>query len=207
MRCDDPGAARRHGLTGWRVSPQRLSWMMLLLGAAACLLPVGCGGDDARSARTVPPPDVAVTTLDERDLQTVDALLRLQQTIRLGLTAGRRSDATLPPDAAAVVSQVAERWVSRERDLRALVRLKNAPEPELIGDQYHAWLAQVDAAMGGEWPAAVLDFHARTQRELLRLLRTAGDDASDPDLREFALRNRAGTVVLIERLAQVDDAR
>jgi hypothetical protein len=205
MPLRDPTDVGRHGVTAWRVSPQRLSWIVLIVGVAACLLlPSGCGTADPRGD---PSPDIVVTTLDEKDLETVSDLLRVQHTIRLGLATGSRSAQELPPDVAALVAQIAGRWESRERDLRAFTRLKNVPEPELIGDRHLAWLAEMDAATGEEWPSAVLEFHERTQRELLRLLRVAGDEAADRDLRDLAVRNRAGTVALLDRLAQVDDAQ
>lgn len=200
MRRPEPSIGWWHGVTSLRVSPQRLSWMLLAAGIATCLLSSGCGDVHTRTDR--PPPDVVVTTLDERDLATTIALLQLQRTIGLGISASRRQP--LPPSSLALVAQIEERWQSRERDLRAFVQLKNVPDPAELPAEHHAWLAELAQAPGA-WPDAVRRFHATTQHELLRLLRTAGDDATDEDLRALAVRNRPATVSTVDLLAHSGD--
>lgn len=145
-----------------------------------------------------------VTTLDERDLAHAIALLQLQHTIRLGIMATNRPDT--PASSAAVVEQIEARWISRERDLRALMQVKNVADKTPLPDQQRALLADL-TSVDGDPHEQILRFHQATQRELLRLLRVIGDDASDQDLRDFAIRNRPATVSTIELLSRSNDAR
>lgn len=200
-----PGAAQAWwcGATRLRTSPRRFVWLLIGAGIAVCLLS-SCGTRMASPFADKPTPDIAVTTLDPTDIDTVAAVSQLQTTIRRGceLSLAR----PLPEPLRVLVEDIADQHESRERDLASLVLVKHAPLPEGLPRHHEALLGELGESAGVSQQSAaetVLAFHRSTQTEALRLLRTAADRSRDPDVQAFAQRQTRGIASI---LARMDDA-
>lgn len=205
----DPAAMRNAPHAWWggvlrlRASPRRFVWLLLWVGVATCLLS-GCGTRTDSPFTEKPTPDIAVTTLDEADIDTVAAVSQLQATIQRGceLSLAR----PLPEPVRLLVQDIADQQVSRARDLAALVLVKHAPLPDGLPRHHEellAGLARDARTSGKELADDVIAFHRATQTEALRLLRDAADRSQDPDVRAFGQRQTRGVANI---LARMDDA-
>jgi hypothetical protein len=188
-----------------RASPRRFAWLVIGAGVAACLLS-GCGTrtEPPFADKPAPDPDIAVTTLDETDINTVAAVSQLQTTIRRGCELSLTRP--LPEPLRILVQDIADQQASRARDFAALVLVKHAPLPEGLPTHHEELLDRLARSGDASQESAastVLAFHRSTQTEALRLLRNAADRSRDPDVQAFAQRQTRGVANI---LARMDDA-
>lgn len=188
-------------VTGLRLSPQLFTWLLLGIGLLASLVS-GCSPRHDQAFEQTPQPDLAVTTLSESDIETVAGLINLQSTISRGCDVSLLRP--LPTRLQALVQGIREQHRSRERDLDALVLVKNAPLPELVPRQHEMWLEPFTHATSADWAETVISFHRTTQVEMLRLLRVAADHSPDPDVQAFARRQLPGVASTLDQLDRRD---
>lgn len=188
-------------MTSERRTPVVIPVMMTALALGGSLVS-GCGSKRDQPFSQQVTPDLAVTTLEQPDIEIVATSVQLQGVILLGCTLSGRHP--LPPAVTGLIGVVREQHVSRGRDLDALVQVKNAPVPKQLGAQHALWLDELGSADPARWSDAVLAFHRTSQTASLRLFRDAADRSPDPDVRAFAARQLRGimsTLELAERLA------
>lgn len=178
-------------------------WMLALL-----LWWCGLSGCSSRreSAFSQPPaPDLAVTTLESSDIEAVAGVMQFQGTILMGCDLAVQKP--LSTQVIRLVDNVRDQYRSRARDLDAVVRLKNAPAPENLGQQNSMLIDALSQTDPMTWDPAVLTFLRATHTHAMRLLRDMADRAKDPDVRDFATRQLSGIVATLrdlDHLAQVE---
>lgn len=199
-------STQRGSRSGDRCSTCRIS-------VVGCFLPMliawsllgGCSRSRESAFSQKPVPDLAVTTLEVADMETVASLMQFQGTIRMGCDLAIKNP--LPTLLIRLVDSVRDQYQSRARDLEALVRLKNAPMPENLGKQNSMLIDELSQTNPLAWDPAVVTFLRAVHTRAMRLMRDMADNAKDPDVREFAARQLPGVVSTLQQLdhlAQVD---
>jgi predicted outer membrane protein len=204
-----PGKTRPAAAIALPVMPARSSqarrvivscWCLLLfIGGTAC----GCSTRRASPFAEEPSPDLAVTTLEQPDIDTVASVIQMQATIRMGCDLAVQKP--LPTPIIRLVDAVREQHLSRGRDLDALVRVKNAPAPENLG-RHNSTLIDTLAQTGPTaWDPALITFFRTVHTDVMRVLRDAADRAQDPDVKSFAERQLPGVVSLLHQLDRLTE--
>ena len=172
---------------------------LLLMATAGAVAP-GCSAQRDSPFVVEPSPDLAVTTLQQRDLERVARMLQLEQV----LTEGGHLAATrpLPADVAELMEDVQAQQRVRADALDAMVVTKNAPRPQRLDQAHHRRLDAL--AQAGDRRAGVLTFQRQVQTEAMRVWRDAADRADDPDVRELATRHLGSFVGTLQRLDRLD---
>lgn len=197
-------------ITRWRATPQQFAWLLLICGVIACLLISGCGvvhEPPFRAApfRATPEPDLAVTTLDKSDIDRLAALMQVQDAIRRGCDVAGRFP--LPEPVQTQMALILDLYLSRERDLGALVTVKHAPKPAPAAAHHSARLQELERTPAANWSRALIVFHRDLQIDALRLLRDAADRSLDPDVQAFAQRQIPAVASALDHLQELPDAR
>ena len=178
----------------------RSSYLCLLV---FCLGVSGCGTRPESPFAQEPSPDLAVTTLEQPDIDTVARVIQIQGMLLIGCDLAVRKP--LPTSIIRMVDSVREQYLSRARDLDALVRVKNAPTPDNLGLHNSTLidtLAQTDPLA---WDPAVIAFFRDIHSTAMRVMRDAADRSQDPDVQAFAARQLPGIVSTLHRLDQLTE--
>lgn len=174
--------------------------LTLLLIASALLS--ACGSRPESPFVQEPSPDLAVTTLEQPDIDLVARAIQLQGTIQLGCELSEQKP--MPVPVAKLVATIRDQHRSRGYDLDALVQVKNAPPPELLGKRNSAELETFEKTDIMHWHVATVAFHRMSQTESLRLFRDAADRSHDADVRAFAARQIPGIASTLRLIEQVE---
>lgn len=175
------------------------SWYLVLL--VACGAVCGCGTQRDSPFPEDLAPDLAVTTLNRPDIDTVASIIQIQGAIRMGCELAIQKP--LPAPIITMVDAVRERYLSRARDLDALVQVKNAPTPEGLGMRYSTLIDSLAETDPMAWDPALVTFFRTLHTDAMRILRDAADRAEDPDVKAFAARQLPGVVSTLERLERL----
>lgn len=174
--------------------------LMVLLIASALLS--ACGSRRESPFVQEPSPDLAVTTLEQPDIDLVARAIQLQGTIQLGCELSEQKP--MPVPVAKLVATIRDQHRSRGYDLDALVQVKNAPAPELLGKRNSAELETFEKTDIMHWHVATVAFHRMSQTESLRLFRDTADRSHDADVRAFAARQIPGIASTLRLIEQVE---
>lgn len=177
-------------------APRTSSWRVVLL--VTCGAVCGCGTQRDPPFREDPAPDLAVTTLDRSDIDTVASVIQIQGAIRMGCELAIQKP--LPEPVIIMVDSVRERSLSLARDLDALVLVKNAPVPTGLGMHYTTLIDSLAETDPTAWNPALITFFHTIHTDAMRILRDAADRSEDPDVKAFAARQLPAVVSTLERL-------
>lgn len=173
-------------------------WSLVLV---TCWVVSGCG------TRREPPfaedlaPDLAVTTLNRPDIDTVASIIQIQGAILMGCDLAVQKPLSTP--IITMVETVREQYLSRARDLDALVLVKNAPAPESLGKRNSTLIEALAEADPLGWDAALITFFRTLHTDAMRIMRDAADRSEDPEVKAFAARQLPGTVSMLRRLERM----
>ena len=174
------------------------SWFLVLV---ICWVVSGCGTRPESPFAQVLAPDLAVTTLTPRDIDTVASIIQIQGTIRMGCDLAEQKPLSTP--IMTMVDTVRDQYLSRARDLDALVLVKNAPAPKGLGKRNSTLIATLAEADPMAWDPALITFFRTIYTDAMRILRDATDRSEDPDVKAFAARQLPGIVSMLRRLERL----
>lgn len=175
-----------------------VSWCLVLV---ICWLVSACGTRRESPFAEEPAPDLAVTTLEQPDIDTVARVIQIQGAIRMGCDLAVQKP--LPTPIIGLVDAVREQCLSRGRDLDALVRVKNAPVPVDLGKRNSALIDTLAHTDPMAWDPALLAFFRTIHTDAMRVMRDAADRAQDPDVQSFAARQLPGIVSTLHQLERL----